>query len=122
MKITVLTNEYPPHIYGGAGVHVEYLTKEFVALNAGEIQVLSFGDQDVHEGSLRVEGVEAGAKLEAQDPRHAKVLDTLQRYFHTDSTPVLVAIMKKSGDLMQEFCRGMVVPNDWPMKANQLIR
>ncbi|MBC3830278.1 DUF1853 family protein [Undibacterium amnicola] len=50
------------------------------------------------------------------------ILDTLQRYFHTDSTPVLVAIMKKNGDLMQEFCRGMVVPNDWPEKASQMQR
>jgi hypothetical protein len=49
-------------------------------------------------------------------------LDTLQRYFHTESTPVLVAIMKKNGDLMQEFCRGMVVPNDWPEKASQIQR
>ena len=79
MKITVLTNEYPPHIYGGAGVHVEYLTKELVKLNPGEIDVLAFGDQDVHEGSLTVEGVEAKTELAAQDPRHAKVLDTLQR-------------------------------------------
>jgi alpha-maltose-1-phosphate synthase len=79
MKITVLTNEYPPHIYGGAGVHVEYLTKEFVNLGAGEIEVFAFGDQDVQEGSLRVEGVVPETKLEAQDPRHAKVLDTLQR-------------------------------------------
>ncbi len=79
MKITVLTNEYPPHIYGGAGVHVEYLTKELVKLSPGEIDVFAFGDQDVHEGSLHVEGVEPETKLEAQDPRHAKVLDTLQR-------------------------------------------
>ena len=79
MKITILTNEYPPHIYGGAGVHVEYLTKELVKLNPGEIDVLAFGDQNVHKGSLTVEGVEAKTELEAQDPRHAKVLDTLQR-------------------------------------------
>lgn len=26
MKVTFLTWEYPPHIYGGAGVHVKYLT------------------------------------------------------------------------------------------------
>jgi len=26
MKIGILTNEFPPYIYGGAGVHVEYLT------------------------------------------------------------------------------------------------
>ncbi len=79
MKITILTNEYPPHIYGGAGVHVEYLTKEFVLLEAGEIEVLAFGDQDSSEGSLHVKGVEPETELEAQDPRHAKVLDTLQR-------------------------------------------
>jgi len=79
MKITVLTNEYPPHIYGGAGVHVEYLTREFVRLDAGEVTVFSFGDQDIREGALRVEGVTPQVKLEAQDPRHAKVLDTLQR-------------------------------------------
>ena len=28
MRIAILTNEYPPNIYGGAGVHVEYLTRE----------------------------------------------------------------------------------------------
>ena len=28
MRIAVLTREYPPHVYGGAGVHVEYLTRE----------------------------------------------------------------------------------------------
>ena len=25
MKALLLTNEYPPHVYGGAGVHVEFL-------------------------------------------------------------------------------------------------
>ena len=24
-KVALFTNEYPPHVYGGAGVHVEYL-------------------------------------------------------------------------------------------------
>ena len=28
MRIAILTNEYPPHIYGGAGVHVDYLSRE----------------------------------------------------------------------------------------------
>ena len=32
MNVTILTNEYPPNIYGGAGVHVEYLVKELVRL------------------------------------------------------------------------------------------
>jgi starch synthase len=81
MKITVLTNEYPPHIYGGAGVHVEYLTRELARLAGGEhrLEVFSFGDQRVEEGNLRVEGVAPEVQLSAQDPRHAKLLDTLQR-------------------------------------------
>jgi len=28
MKITVLPNEYPPFVYGGTGVHVDYLSRE----------------------------------------------------------------------------------------------
>jgi starch synthase len=28
MKVAVLTREFPPEVYGGAGVHVEYLTRE----------------------------------------------------------------------------------------------
>ena len=28
MKALFLSNEYPPYVYGGAGIHVEYLTKE----------------------------------------------------------------------------------------------
>ncbi len=28
MKALLLTNEYPPHVYGGAGVHVDYLSRE----------------------------------------------------------------------------------------------
>jgi starch synthase len=32
MKVAVLTKEYPPEVYGGAGVHVEYLTRELAGL------------------------------------------------------------------------------------------
>jgi alpha-maltose-1-phosphate synthase len=28
MKVSLLTREYPPEVYGGAGVHVEYLARE----------------------------------------------------------------------------------------------
>jgi starch synthase len=28
MRVAVLTREFPPEVYGGAGVHVEYLTRE----------------------------------------------------------------------------------------------
>ena len=35
MDIVILTNEYPPNVYGGAGVHVEYLTRELARLENG---------------------------------------------------------------------------------------
>ena len=28
MRVAVLTREYPPEVYGGAGVHVEFLVRE----------------------------------------------------------------------------------------------
>ena len=32
MRVHLLTREYPPDVYGGAGVHVEYLARELAAL------------------------------------------------------------------------------------------
>ena len=32
MRVAILTREYPPDVYGGAGVHVEYLTRELAML------------------------------------------------------------------------------------------
>ncbi|MBE2282262.1 MAG: glycogen synthase [Prosthecobacter sp.] len=54
MKALFLTNEYPPHIYGGAGVHVEYLSRELAKLI--ELDVRCFGDQDNQDGNLSVKG------------------------------------------------------------------
>jgi hypothetical protein len=38
MKTLFLTNEYPPTIYGGAGVHVEYLSRELAKLMQVEVR------------------------------------------------------------------------------------
>ena len=81
MRIAILTNEYPPHIYGGAGVHVEYLVKELLAVDGGahEVHVCCFGDQREERDRLRVHGVEPGADLPATDPRHTRFLETVLR-------------------------------------------
>lgn len=55
MKSLFLTNEYPPHIYGGAGVHVEYLSRELAKLM--EVEVRCFGDQESVSPNLSVHGV-----------------------------------------------------------------
>ena len=79
MRIGILTNEYPPNVYGGAGVHVEYLTRELAALDGGRhvVRVLAFGDQAERSPGLIVDGVRPPVKIPAQDPRHGKLFDTL---------------------------------------------
>ncbi len=54
MKVLFYTREFPPYVYGGAGVHVEYLADELAKLM--EVDVRCFGDQDVVEGQLSVKG------------------------------------------------------------------
>jgi alpha-maltose-1-phosphate synthase len=79
MDIAILTNEYPPHVYGGAGVHVEYLTRELAAIDEGRhtVRVLCFGDQVERRPGLEVTGVEPPVAPPARDPRHQKFFDTL---------------------------------------------
>jgi glycogen synthase len=81
MRIALFTNEYPPHVYGGAGVHVEYLSRELARIDGGahHVDVLCFGEQREEEGNLRVRGVEPRVELPAQDPRHARLLEALVR-------------------------------------------
>lgn len=80
MRIAFFTNEYPPNVYGGAGVHVEYLSRELARLDGAEqVEVFSFGTQREQQGRLRVHGVQPDLQLAARDPRHARLLDALVR-------------------------------------------
>ena len=54
MKALFLTNEYPPNVYGGAGVHVDYLSRELA--KTMPIEVRCFGDQKLEKGNLSVRG------------------------------------------------------------------
>ena len=56
MKVLFLSNEYPPHIYGGAGTHVGYLSHELA--KSIIVEVRCFGDQRFEEGNLKVTGFE----------------------------------------------------------------
>jgi starch synthase len=42
MKVALMTREYPPDVYGGAGVHVEYLARELARM--AEVDVRCFGE------------------------------------------------------------------------------
>jgi glycogen synthase len=77
-KVALFTNEYPPHVYGGAGVHAEYLSRELSSLVP--VEVRCFGEQDVHSPNLRVKGY--GPWTEAKkdtDPRFSGALDAMYR-------------------------------------------
>ncbi|MDD5628491.1 MAG: glycogen synthase [Elusimicrobia bacterium] len=54
MKVVFYTNEYPPYTYGGAGVAVEYLTRELTKLM--DVEVRCFGDQRSRKPRLQVTG------------------------------------------------------------------
>jgi len=79
VKIILLTNEYPPHVYGGAGVHVEYLSKALAGMPENRVDLLCFGTQKVQEGRLTARGVQPSFSLPSQNPQYAKLMDTLAR-------------------------------------------
>ncbi|GCC50510.1 glycogen synthase [Chryseotalea sanaruensis] len=57
MKVLFCTREYPPNVYGGAGVHVEYLARELSQLM--HVEVRCFGDQHQQTEQLQVLGFKA---------------------------------------------------------------
>lgn len=79
MRIAILTNEYPPYVYGGAGVHVEYLSRELSRIEDGrhQIDIICFGDQEIREGNLSVRGISPRFPLPYQDPRQKKFQETM---------------------------------------------
>lgn len=77
MKALLYTKEYPPYNYGGAGVHVEYLTRELAKII--DVEVRCFGDQDVPKGNPVVRGYADDEKAFADCPKKLKApLSTFQ--------------------------------------------
>lgn len=48
MRVLVMTREYPPHVYGGAGVHVEFLVRHLQPLC--QVQVQCFAEDSAEDG------------------------------------------------------------------------
>ncbi|GAA5163208.1 glycogen synthase [Ornithinimicrobium tianjinense] len=51
MRVDILSREYPPNVYGGAGVHVAELTRALRALPGTEVRVRAFDDPVAEEGT-----------------------------------------------------------------------
>ena len=56
MRAALFTREYPPNVYGGAGVHVEYLSRELA--KKIDVEVHCWGDQKSEVGHLEVVGAQ----------------------------------------------------------------
>ena len=60
MRVALLTREFPPDVYGGAGVHVEYLARELARLE--ELSVHAWGaDRDGVSGHEAWDALAGGA-------------------------------------------------------------
>ncbi|MBO3752884.1 glycogen synthase [Streptosporangiaceae bacterium NEAU-GS5] len=64
MRVDLLSREYPPEVYGGAGVHVEYLARELRRL--ADVQVRCFGAPREDATAYRVPGGLEGANAALQ--------------------------------------------------------
>ena len=87
MKALFYTREFPPYVYGGAGVHVEYLAAELAKLI--EIDVRSFGDQDEKTGNLTVKGFPYDNPVfDDTDDKLKAVLKTLSTCIHMNAEDI----------------------------------
>ncbi len=63
MKVGLFTREFPPQVYGGAGVHVDYLSRELA--KEIKVEVHCWGPQHSDQGNLHVRGAEPWAEISA---------------------------------------------------------
>jgi len=87
----MLTNEFPPSVYGGAGVHVEELAN---ALRGRvDLDIRTFGDQQHDEPGWRVRGYSSTAELSG-------VAETLRPVFGAFSRNLAMAADPPTADLV----------------------
>jgi starch synthase len=61
LRAALFTREYPPYIYGGAGVHVDYLSRELA--KQIEVEIHCWGNQRSDDGNLHVRGAEPWSEI-----------------------------------------------------------
>ena len=77
-KVALFSKEYPPHVYGGAGVHVEYLARALA--KSVDVEVRCFGEQRADDGALTVRGTRQWDETTKDtDPRFVGAIDAFAR-------------------------------------------
>ncbi|WP_348267805.1 glycogen synthase [Edaphobacter paludis] len=76
MRVGLMTREYPPYVYGGAGVHVEYLSRELA--KTIDVEVHCWGDQLFDQGNLHVRGAKPWSHIaDGTQEKYKTALETL---------------------------------------------
>ncbi len=76
LSVTIMSREFPPNVYGGAGVHVDYLASSLASMMP--VEVRCFGQREAAQNSLAVRGYDPWLELSrGSDPRLEKVLSPL---------------------------------------------
>ena len=75
MRVGLITREYPPYVYGGAGVHVEYLSRELA--KKIDVEVHCWGDQHSDAGMLHVRGEKPWDALGATQQKFKTAIEAL---------------------------------------------
>ena len=76
LSVTIMSREFPPNVYGGAGVHVDYLSSCLASMMP--VEVRCFGQREAIQNSLTVRGYDPWLELSrGSDPRLEKVLSPL---------------------------------------------
>ena len=90
MRVAVLSREYPPEVYGGAGVHVEYLARELARLV--DLEVHCFGAPREETGGPLVYAYQPWDALAGKAPYQAAL--------RTMSVDLLMAAATEGTDLV----------------------
>ncbi len=86
MRALILTNEYPPHVYGGAGVHVDYLTRELRHLV--EVDLRTFAGAAAAQDGWQVRAYAAAHDVSAAPEQLRGLWGTLSRDIGLVAEPV----------------------------------
>src|ERR1700743_2269375 len=78
MRVGLMTREYPPYVYGGAGVHVEYLSREMA--KTIEVEVHAWGAESKEPTLQAAEGARADLEVHFEQPWDAITNGTTAKF------------------------------------------
>jgi starch synthase len=81
MRVGLMTREYPPYVYGGAGVHVEYLSREMAKTIEVEVHAWGAPPEEVKEPARPAsEGARGNLEVHFEQPWDAITNGTTEKF------------------------------------------